>query len=225
MIRILIVDDTFIFREGLATALASWETVAGVTTASGSTAARRAAEELEPDVVLVNMASANALDAVRQVLRVCPGTRVVALGVGEDDDEVVACAEAGVAACLWRDGSLEDLSGVVQAALRGEMPCSPRVAAALQRKVARAAAERAAREDAAVPRNPAARLTPREAEILALLQEGCSNKEIARRLEITPLTVKNHVHNILEKMNVNRRGQAAAAIRALHVRQPAERSR
>ncbi|HEX6367436.1 MAG TPA: response regulator transcription factor [Longimicrobium sp.] len=212
MIRILIIDDTRIYREGLASTLGGWDMVAGVTTASTRAAARCAAAELGPDVVLINLASAEALETVRQILCSCPATRVVALSAGEDDDEVVACAEAGVAACLWRDGSVEDLERVVSAVLRDEMPCSPRIAAVLRRRVATAATERTG---TAYPAEPSARLTPREAEIVRMLEEGCSNKEIARRLNITALTVKNHVHHVLEKLNVRRRGQVAAAARAL----------
>src|SRR5262245_26085623 len=176
-------------------------------TASGVDEAVRALREHEPDVVLIDMAIPDNTWVVRALVAAVPGTRVVALAVPEVEREVLACAEAGVAGYVTRDGSLEDVVAAVESAARGELLCSPRMAATLFQRVATLALERS-------PESIESRLTTRELEILDLIDQGLSNKEIARRLTIELSTVKNHVHNILEKLNVSRRSEAAARARA-----------
>jgi DNA-binding NarL/FixJ family response regulator len=132
--------------------------------------------------------------------------KVVAFSVAETEDEICECAEAGIAGYVARDGSKEDLIAAVEYAVRGEVICSPRAAACLFRRLA--AHVRTTRQR---PREAA--LTSREQDIIALIDKGLSNKEIARQLKISLPTVKNHVHNILEKLQVRRRGAAAALLR------------
>ena len=132
--------------------------------------------------------------------------KVVAFSVAETEDEVCECAEAGIAGYVPRNGSKEDLIAAVENAVRGEVLCSPRVAASLFRRLA-------ARVQTTRLRPPEAALTSREQDIIALIDRGLSNKEIARQLKISLPTVKNHVHNILEKLQVRRRGAAAALLR------------
>ena len=134
-----------------------------------------------------------------------PDAHVVALGVPEDESEVIACAEAGAAGLVTLEGSLDDLEAMLESVGRGETLCSPRVAAALLRRVAALADDHAA--------SGHARLTAREREIVQLVDRGLSNKEIARELQIELTTVKNHVHNILDKLHVRRRADAAARVR------------
>jgi DNA-binding NarL/FixJ family response regulator len=124
--------------------------------------------------------------------------------VPETEHDVIPCAEAGVAACLPRETTLADLSATIERVAAGESNASPRVAAMLLRRIA-TLAER---------NSPEANLTAREEEILVLIDDGLSNKQIARRLSIELPTVKNHVHNILEKLHVHRRYEAAARMRA-----------
>jgi two-component system nitrate/nitrite response regulator NarL len=208
LIRVLVVDDTRLCREGVARILAGEPWVASVATADGMEAALDRIGGFFPDVVLVNMATAGSI-AVLGAIAAAPHPPVVVIGVSEREDEVVACAEAGVAGYLLREGSLEDLRATVQSVARGETLCSPRVAATLLRRVASLAAERQswARRS---------HLTGREREILGLIDQGLSNKQIAQRLSIEVRTVKNHVHSILEKLQVHRRGEAAARMRAAH---------
>jgi DNA-binding NarL/FixJ family response regulator len=132
--------------------------------------------------------------------------KVVAFSVAETDDEICECAEAGIAGYVARNGSKEDLIAAIENAVRGEVVCSPRAAASLFRRLA--AHVRTKRQ-----RPPEAALTSREQDIIALIDRGLSNKEIARQLQIRLPTVKNHVHNILEKLQVRRRGAAAALLR------------
>ena len=206
-IRLLIIDDTCLYRDGLAAVLGREAWVSATRTAADEHGALRHLSGFEPDVVLLNMATVDSAVILDAVVRTSPAVRVVALGVSEDEDEVIACAEAGVAGYLLRRQSLDDLVAVVQSVARGETLCTPRTAATLLRRIATLAAERR------WPAEPA-RLTAREREILGLIDQGLSNKEIARRLCIEVRTVKNHVHNILDKLNVHRRGEAAAVMRA-----------
>jgi DNA-binding NarL/FixJ family response regulator len=205
--RVLFVAEIRLYREGLADMLRAEPGIDVVATASGADEAVRALRELAPDVVLIDMAIPDNAWLVRALVAAVPGTRVVALAVPEVEREVLACAEAGVAGYVTRDGSIEDVVAAVESAARGELLCSPRMAATLFQRVATLALERS-------PQSIESRLTTRELEILDLIDQGLSNKEIARRLTIELSTVKNHVHNILEKLNVSRRSEAAARARA-----------
>ena len=205
MIRALVASDVRLYREGLADGLRRSGRAEVVGTASGGDAAVARVQELGPDVVLVDLAMADWEPAVRAIAA-RTAARVVVLGVREVEEEVVACAEAGVSGYVTRAASLEELVDVVESVARGESLCSPRISALLLRRVS----EVAGRERAAAS---ADRLTPREAQIVGLIDEGLSNKQIAGQLSIELATVKNHVHNILEKLQVDRRGQAAARVR------------
>jgi DNA-binding NarL/FixJ family response regulator len=156
-------------------------------------------------VVLLDAASHGALEGACAIRASSPDAAVVALGVANAEGDVIACAEAGVAGYVVREGSVEDLIATVESAARGELRCSPRMAGALVRRLARLAAGQ--------PIPDGARLTRRELEIVRMIDDGLSNKEIAVRLSIEVATVKNHVHHLLEKLGVRRRGEAAAKLR------------
>lgn len=132
--------------------------------------------------------------------------KVVALAVSEMHQQVLACAEAGVAGYVGRDGSERDLVAAAQYALRGELYCSASIAAILSRYIALMSAQASISDEQVA-------LTRREQQILDLIGEGMSNKEIGRALRICDTTVKNHVHNILAKLQVHRRGEAAERLR------------
>jgi|SRR5882762_8755321 len=206
MIRVLVVANIRIYREGLTDALARVEHLAVVAGVSNLDAALQELRASRPDVVLVDMAMETGLATARALLSAEPGLRVIALGVPDVEKDLIACAEAGIAGLVPREASLNDLVATLESTARGELMCSPRTAATLLRRLARLAAER----DETSPATP---LTAREREILGFLDRGISNKEIARGLGIEVPTVKNHVHNILEKLKVHRRGEAAALVR------------
>lgn len=206
MIRALVASDIRLYREGLAEGLRSSGRVELVGTAADPAASIAAAGDLAPDVVLVDLAMTGWEETVRELVATGDEIRVVVLGVREVEDEVLACAEAGVSGYVTREASLDELVDVVESVARGESLCSPRISALLLRRVTELSGSR---------RQPdlADRLTPRETQIVELIDEGLSNKQIAGRLSIELATVKNHVHSILEKLQVERRGEAAAQVR------------
>ena len=217
MIRVVIVADIRLYREGVARVLARHPRIRVVGAADGATSVEQLLANGRTDVVLLDMATANSTSLIRTLAAAAPDVKVIALGLSERESDVIECAEAGISGYVTGDASLDDLAETIESVERGEMPCSPRVAATLLRRVAALAAQQNTR-----PNDVA--LTRRELQILHLIDEGLSNKEIAERLFIEVATVKNHVHNILEKLNVQRRGEAAARSRSFGlVRSPAER--
>lgn len=199
---VVIVSEVRLYRDGLAAVLSAYDGIEIVARTSHWRAAVPLVARLRPDVVLADLPVVEARDAVRQLVDAGSLTvNVVVMSIGSQDGDVVPWAEAGVAGFVAREDSIDDLVGVITSVSRDEMPCSPRVAATLLRRVAALAADR--------PALPS-RLTSREQEILSLIEHGLSNKEIGRTLSIQLATVKNHVHNILEKLQVNRRADAVA---------------
>ena len=201
MIRVYVVAAVRLYRQGLAALLPRREGIEVVGSASSWAAAAAEATAAAPDVVLLDMALADGPGAIREIVSTAEDVKVIALAVAETERDVIAYAEAGVSGFVARDESLDDLVAAIESAALGQVTCSPRIAAALLRRVTAMSRPLAASEE---------RLTPREQEIAALLDEGLSNKEIAQRLYIELPTVKNHVHNILDKLNVRSRFEVAA---------------
>ena len=213
MIRILVVANIRLFRDGLAEALARRAGMCVVGTADSGEDALLHLAELAPTVVLMDQAVPQSLAAIHAITAHDPELKVIALGEPLDENDVLAFAAAGVAGYVARAGSLEDLVATLESVGRGEFLCSPQVAATLLRRVASWAAGH--RE------SPVRyRLTARESEIVRLIDEGLSNKDIALRLGIEVATVKNHVHNLLEKLQVHRRTDAADRFRSGEIRRP-----
>jgi two-component system, NarL family, nitrate/nitrite response regulator NarL len=205
IVRLFILSDVRLLCEGLVLALAQHPSVTVVGASDLSMSPAQIAE-LRPDVLLLDIAMHESLNisvALRQVL---PNLKIVAIAVAEVEQEVIACAEAGVSGFVSRKGSAQDVVAAVHCAVRGELVCSRRTAALLFSRVAALASMRSPPPD-----NGA--LTRREHEIVSLLNEGLSNKEIARQLRIQSATVKNHIHSILGKLQVRRRGEVAAQLR------------
>jgi DNA-binding NarL/FixJ family response regulator len=144
MIAVFVVARVRLYREGLAEFLRGAELTEAVGAAADWDAAAEAVEEVRPDVVLFDLALAGGVNAIRTAVSAAPTTKFVAFGISEDEAEVVACAEAGVAGYVTRDDSLDELVGVLESVARGEMLCSPRIAATLLRRVAALATERSA---------------------------------------------------------------------------------
>jgi len=215
VIRILIATGIRLYREGLAEMLGRYEDLEVVGTASSCPETMERAGELQPAVLLLDMTLPEALRTMTAVAEKRPQTSILALALAESETRVLACAEAGAAGFVPREASVEELVAAVRDSVRGEMRCSPRMAHCLMRRVRALAGSRQTAWSA--PR-PHVELTPRQRQIVEMIDSGLSNKEIARALVIEVSTVKNHVHNILEKLQVRRRAQAAAVLRSIRAR-------
>jgi len=210
MIRALIAGRTRVHREALAVALSQARGVRVLGTASHrDEILARLAEAPPPDIVLVDFVMPEAAGIVAEIRRRTPNVKVVAITLGETEAEVIQLAEAGVAGYVLPDGSLDDLIIAVESAVRGELYCPPRVAFTLLRRVGAIALESVTGTKEEAASSPVHTLTGREREILQLVDQGMSNKQIARQLGIEVATTKNHVHNILRKLHVHRRIEAS----------------
>jgi two-component system nitrate/nitrite response regulator NarL len=203
-IRVFIVAKIRSYREALAQVLGREPGIAVAGTGGDDGRLDQAVAEDRVDVALVDADAIQSLGAVSSDSSSAANVSVIALGVTEDEDEVIACAEAGVSGFFDRDGSIGELVLTIASVAQGERPFPPQVTATLVKHLAELAADRVAAGE---------QLTPRELEIAGLIDEGLSNKQIARRLQIELATVKNHVHNILEKLNVHSRLEAVARLR------------
>ena len=206
MTSLVVVARVRFYREGLADLFDREEGFSVAATAAAAAQALTLIRDLKPDIALIATDLETGPTLVHEIAASRPETRVVVIGIADDHPDVMPLAEAGVAGYVTSDASAEEVITVVRGVAQGEAPCSPRIAAALLERVATLARERGSRATTAP-------LTARELEIVALIDLGKSNKEIATDLSIEVTTVKNHVHHILEKLNVERRGQAAAAVR------------
>jgi two-component system nitrate/nitrite response regulator NarL len=206
-IAVLVAADVCFYREGLATCLAQHATIAIVGTATSRADIVGQITRCRPEVLLIDMAMAESLDTIRAVSALDAPPRVVALAVPETEHDVITCAEAGIAGYVSREGSLDDLVRTIESVARGELIVSPRMAATLMKRVATLASAGSRGVDRL------AALTVREREIVRLIGDGLSNKQIAARLGIEIATAKNHVHNILDKLQVERRGQIGQQLR------------
>jgi two-component system, NarL family, nitrate/nitrite response regulator NarL len=202
---VFVVARVRLYRDGLVQALRSEPTleVVGAATTGGSALAQIA--ELEPTVVVLDVSSRNDLSEIARLTLVEPRPLVLAVGVADEPDEIVACAEAGAAGFVTSSQAPADLVDAVRCAARGELLCSGRTAAALFRRVGELAGGQARSEPELV-------LTTRELEIARLIQLGLTNREIAGRLCIEPATVKNHVHNILAKLGARSRSEVGGLL-------------
>jgi DNA-binding NarL/FixJ family response regulator len=203
-VSVLIVADVRLYRESLALMLSSrgFVSMAGAATRlDGLTKAR----ELRPGVAIVDIASRGALEFISALRQESVRPKILGLAVDEETSDVIECAEAGADGYVTADATIEDLERAIDRVGHEELLCSPRIAATLFRRLAiggiRAVA--GASEDA---------LTNRERQIWNFIGQGLSNKEIAAALNISILTVKNHVHHLLGKLNVSTRSQAASRI-------------
>jgi len=205
LLRVFVLSDVRLYSDGLAALLASDPTITVVGAAAVSEPARNRVLAVRPDVLIVDAPSFHRTDFVRQIVAELPSLLVVVCGVSEHADEVIACAQEGAAGYIHRDATAEELIQTVKSVKRGELPCSPHIAALLFRKMA----------SLAKPGATGSQPTPtyREHQVISLIERGLSNKEIAAALGIELTTVKNHVHHILAKLDVRRRGAVRAGLR------------
>lgn len=205
-ISVLVLSDVCLYREGLVRILAGEPCVASVLTAHSGADAVEVLSRDATKVALIDLALAGALETVRMLRARFPEVRFVALGVQDEQQQVVDCAEAGMIGYVCRTGSAADLVESIRCAGAGELACSRQIAGVLIARVAWLAGTSRRSE-------PASPLTPREVQIVRLVDEGLTNKEIASRLNISAATARNHIHSILEKLGVRTRSRAAAVAR------------
>jgi two-component system, NarL family, nitrate/nitrite response regulator NarL len=206
-VRVVIVSDIRLYRDGLALVLAAGA-IDVVGMAASALEALELARSARPDAILLDLAMPRSIALVPLLRRSAAEAGIVALTVPEVERDVVQCAEGGVSAYVTREETVDDLVTAIQGSVRGEAYCSPRVTAMLLHSMRSSAAARNGANGLEI-------LTPRELAIVELLELGLSNKEIGERLQIEIATVKNHVHNILAKLRVRRRAEAAPRLREL----------
>ncbi len=192
--RILLADDHKILREGLRVLLESQNGLRIVGEADNGRAAVQLAVQLKPDVVImdVGMPELNGIDATRQIVRQCPRTRVVALSMHSDGQFVTGMLKAGAAGYLLKDSAFEELHDAVQTVLQGKVYLSPSVTGTIVDGYIRSQPVQSA---------DIASLTPREREVLQLLAEGKTTKQIAQILQVSVKTVETYRRQIMEKLN------------------------
>jgi two-component system, NarL family, nitrate/nitrite response regulator NarL len=205
-IRVLVATHIRLYREALGQVLEqAREQITLVGIAQSAT---------DADIALLDMAMGDAFSVARQLGRIggsnTRATRVVALGMAENEAEVLNCAQLGISGYITRDASISDMLEAIEATARGEIHCSPKIAGSLFRRVAALSSS---------SRGTHSALTARESQILRLLQQGMSNKMISRSLGIELPTVKNHVHSILGKLGIHRRTEAISLLYS-HVSRP-----
>lgn len=215
-IRILLVDDQPLFRGAIAALIAGQDDMVVAGEAADGLEAVEKAHALLPDLVVmdIEMPVMDGVEATRIIREQLPNVKVVVLTVSESDDHLLRAIRFGASGYLLKDLRPEDLYELLRRVMRGETPLSPAVAGCLLEEIRSAPPARLHAPGAPV-------ITRRELEILQLVAEGFSNKEIGKSLSITEGTVKNHVHNALEKLHLQNRTQATAYI----VRQGLGRSR
>ena len=209
-IRILLVDDQPLFRGAIAALLASQPDMEVVGEAENGLIGVEMARALRPDLVIldVDMPVMNGVEAVRLIREQVMDVKVIMLTVSDYEDHVLDALRNGAHGYLLKDLRPEQLHDMIRSVMRNETPISPAVAGRLLREIR----EGGVRKVSTPTEEEARSVTPRELEILRLVAEGLSNKEVAKRLVITEGTVKNHVHNALEKLHLENRIQAAAYV-------------
>lgn len=204
-VRTVIVADVKLYAVGLA-AIVPGDRVQVVGTAQTRDTATALVQSARPEVALVDITMPEALDLMRQLRADPPPVNVIAFGVSDDLTTIVACAEAGAGGYLDAQAGVDDLVVAVEGAACGEVRCPPRVTGELFRRAAMAWRPPAA----PIASEPA--LTGRQRQVLAMLRRSLSNKEIGAALNISESTVKNHVHQLLGKLQVPNRAKAAKCL-------------
>jgi two-component system, NarL family, response regulator LiaR len=200
-VRLMIVDDHYMVRRGLLLIIKDFKDIEVVAEASDGDYAVSLCQEVRPEVVLmdIRMPRKDGIEATRLIRSTCPETQVIALTSFTDENEIQEILKAGAVSFLMKNVTGEELVTAIRHARIGKSTLAPEAAHVLISMTTRTS-----------PAAPGRNLTDRELEVLALMVEGLSNREISARLIISSSTVKNHVSNILNKLGTNSRTQAVA---------------
>lgn len=202
-IRVLVVDDHPLFRQGVVNSLAADPGMSVVGETASGEEALRLARELLPDVVLldISMPGWSGLVTAQKITTACPATAIVMLTVSEDKDKLFAAFKAGARAYVLKGVSARELAQVVRTAANGDAYVSPSLAAEMLVSLTQGQAP-----------DPLQELTEREREILGLIGAGLTNREIGERIYLSEKTIKHYVTNILQKLQVRSRLEAALLV-------------
>ncbi|MBN1464758.1 response regulator transcription factor [candidate division KSB1 bacterium] len=203
-IQIFIADDNRLLREGLVSMLVEQNDMLVVGKAPSGREALEQIKRLRPEVALIDigMPDKDGIELTQALRQDAPEVKVIILGMIDLSDEIMQCIEAGAAGYVLKESSFDHLVETIRSVHRGESFCSPQMTASLFTRIAELASEKMPKLQNSV------KLTVRELEIITLIAEGLPNKEIAQRLFIETQTVKNHVHNILDKLQLQNRLEA-----------------
>ena len=198
-IRIVVADDHPLFREGVITLLQAAEDIVVVGQASDADGALRVVREEVLDVVLLDVTMpGSGLEAASRIATACPATRIIMLTVSEDEDDLLAAMKAGASGYVLKGVSARELTGVVRSVSAGEVYVAPALAFGLLREMSKPPTA-----------DPLAELSQRERQVLELVASGLSNQEIGLRLGLAEKTIKHYMTNILTKLQVRSRVEAA----------------
>jgi DNA-binding NarL/FixJ family response regulator len=211
MMKLLVVDDHILFREGLVSLINRQEDLHVVGEAGSVADAVRLAGELQPDMVLMdfNLPDGSGLDATRAIIELLPETKIVFLTIYDDDERLISAIRLGAKGYLLKNIPVANLLSALRGMLRGEAALSRVMTSRIMEEFSHTARGSADH----LSNNPVDLLTGREMEVLTAMVSNASNREIAERLFISENTVRNHVHNILEKLKVSSRREAISLAR------------
>jgi two-component system nitrate/nitrite response regulator NarL len=202
LLRVAVIDDHPLFREGVVSLLTSVDGIEVVGQGATAAEALRVAQELLPDAMLLDVGlPGGGVEAAGSIARTCPNVRIIMFTASEDERDVASALQAGARGYILKGSSGHEVVQTLRAVAGGDSYVAPNLAARLLIKQGQ-------RTETIVDRNPHD-LTSREEEIFALVALGMSNKEIARRFNCTERTIKHHMTNIMQKLNVRNRVQAA----------------
>ncbi len=207
--RFLLVDDNTLLRSSLARLIGLWRKDARIEEASDGGEALEKARALRPEIILmdIRMPNVGGIEATRLIKSEMPETKIIMLTVSEEEEDLFEAIRSGAHGYLLKNVRPEELFEMLEGALRGEAAIAPAMANRILHAFVTEAHRRAEMGE------PRADLSPREIEVLELASRGSTNKEIADQLFISVGTVKNHVHNILDKLHLKNRAQIAAYAR------------
>ncbi len=205
--RILIFSHIRLFGESLANSLKDVDEVTHVTTCFQADILVDSITDFDPHIILIDFATECALNEAHAICDSFPEIPILAIALPEHPDNVISCAEAGLFGYVPLQASLKDLSASIHKVFKGECECHPKIVFSLLREIRQRQGQRQVN---AVINKP---LTYREREILRLTGKGLSNKMIARELDLSVATIKNHQHNIFAKLQIHSRQEAIAQLR------------
>jgi DNA-binding NarL/FixJ family response regulator len=205
-IRVLVVDDHALFRRGLQMVLGAEDDIEVVGEASDGTEALKVAAETLPDIVLmdVRMPRRGGIDATMAIKEAVPSAKIIMLTISDEEGDLFDAIKAGAMGYLLKEISIEEVASAVRAVFTGQSLISPSMASKLLNEFA----TMVRKDDDRQQQVPTPRLTDREMEVLKLVAKGMNNRDIAKKLFISENTVKNHIRNILEKLQLHSRMEA-----------------